>query len=257
MTEVSLKELISAGAHFGHQTRRWNPKMKPYLYDAKEGVHIFDLAQTKIKLEEALEVLKKYAKEGKSILFVGTKKQAKEMVRELAEGTGSFYVNERWLGGALTNFDYIKRSTKKLQELKAGLAEGKFNDRTKRERLLIEREMRRLERFFGGIETMTKIPDLMVVIDTKKERTAVKEALATGVEIMGLVDSNSDPTQIDYPIPMNDDATRALEYVLSLMEEAILEGKRKTQSYDKLKIDPERSRTGQDSKLKTEASKKS
>jgi small subunit ribosomal protein S2 len=147
------------------------------------------------------------------------------MIQETAEATSSFYVNERWLGGTLTNFDYIKRSTKKLQDLKIGLAEGKFNDRTKKERLLIEREMQRLKRFFGGISEMSKTPDLIVMIDSKKERTALREANTVGIETMALVDSNSDPTLIDYPIPMNDDATKALEYVLGLMKEAILEGK--------------------------------
>ncbi|KKQ51819.1 30S ribosomal protein S2 [Candidatus Woesebacteria bacterium RIFCSPHIGHO2_01_FULL_39_17] len=224
-TKVSLKELISAGAHFGHQVKRWNPKMAPFIYGEKDGVHIFDLIKTKEKLEEALELLKLASKEGKSILFVGTKKQVKSKIAEVAKDTGAFYVNERWLGGTLTNFDQLLKSVKKLQELKSTMEAGGFKDRTKKERLLIDREIQRLSKFFGGLTGMSKIPDILVVIDIKREKTALSEANAKGVEVVALVDSNCDPTQVDYPISMNDDATRALEYVLGLMGEAILEGK--------------------------------
>jgi len=227
MAEVSLKELIESGAHFGHQSRRWNPKMAPYLYGVKEGVHVFDLTKTKEKLEEALSVLTSLAREGKTILFVGTKKQTKEKVREVAQTTGAFYINERWLGGILTNFEQIRKSTKNLGDFKAKMAAGEYKSYTKKERLLIEREIARLERFFGGIATLTRIPDVLVIVDIKKEIGAVKEAIVKGVEVVGIVDSNSDPTLVDYPIPMNDDATRAIEYVLDLMKEAILEGKKK------------------------------
>ena len=226
-TTVSLKELVSAGAHFGHQTRRWNPKMKQYLYGSKEGVHIFDLTITKDKLEEALQVLKDASKEGKSILLVGTKKQAKDKVKEVAKEAGIFYVSERWLGGTLTNFSQIKNSLRKLDELQKGLEEGEFKDRTKKERLLIRREIDRLERFFGGLVGLDDKPDLLLIIDTRKEKTAAKEAINVGVETIGVVDSNADPTVVDYPIPMNDDASRAVEYVLDLFKEAILEGKGK------------------------------
>lgn len=225
-TAVSLKELVSAGAHFGHQTRRWNPKMGQFLYGQKDGVHIFDLTLTKDKLEEALEVLKDASKNGKSILLVGTKKQAKEKVKEVAKNAGIYYVSERWLGGTLTNFNQMKKSLRKLDELKKGLESGEFKDRTKKERLLIKREIERLERFFGGLVGLEDKPGLLVIIDTRKERTAVKEANNVGVEIIGVVDSNSDPTLVDYPIPMNDDATRAIDYVLDLFKEAIMEGKK-------------------------------
>lgn len=227
MAEVSLKELIETGAHFGHQARRWNPKMAPYLYGIKEGVHVFDLTKTKAKLEEALEVLKVASKEGKTILFVGTKKQAKGKVREVALATGSFFIAERWLGGTLTNFEQIKKSIRKLSEMKAKTAAGEYKIYTKKERLLIEREIERLERFFGGIANMNEIPNLLIVVDVKKEMGAVKEANVRGVEVVAIIDSNSDPTAVDYPIPMNDDATHAIEYVLDLIKTAILEGKKK------------------------------
>lgn len=225
MREVSLEELVSTGAHFGHQVKRWNPKIKPFIYSEKDGVHIFDLIKTKEMLESALEHLKKKAKEGKVILFVGTKKQVKEKIKEVANKTGSFYVNERWLGGILTNFDQIKKSTQKLKDLKTSLQGGEFNNRTKKERLLIQREIERLERFFGGMVGLDTLPDILIVVDIKREATAIKEANKKGVETIAIVDSNADPNLVDYPIPMNDDASKALDYVLELMKEAILEGR--------------------------------
>lgn len=225
MTDISLKKLIEAGAHFGHQTKRWNPKMEQYLYGEKEGVHIFDLIKTKKLLEEALEFLKDTSKEKKTILFVGTKKQAKDKIKEVAKASGSFYINERWPGGIITNFQQIKKTVSKLNDLKKGFEAGEFKDRTKKEKLLIDREIQRLERFFGGIVGMGKVPDVLVIIDVKRESTAVKEAIAKDVTTVAVVDSNCDPTDIDYPIPMNDDASRAIEYVLDLFKEAIEEGK--------------------------------
>lgn len=225
MQDVSLKDLIESGAHFGHQSRRWNPKMEEYIYAQKEGVHVFDLTITKDKLEEALEFLSDSAKEGKQFLLLGTKKQASEKVREVAENTDIFFVSERWLGGTLTNFDQMKKSTSKLHEMKEKRKEGEYKHRTKKERVLIDREIERLERFFGGISDMDEIPDVLIVVDTKKEIIAVKEADMAGVTVVGIVDSNADPTLVDYPIPMNDDASKAVEYVLELMEEAILQGK--------------------------------
>ena len=229
MTQVTVdvKKLMEAGAHYGHQARRWNPKMKEYLYGVSDGVHVFDLIKTKELLTEALLRLSEVAKEGKTILIVGTKKQAKDKVREVAQSTGCFFVNERWLGGTLTNFDQIKKSTLKLAQMKKKMEEGEYKAYTKKERLLIEREIARLERFFGGVSGMDKLPDVIFVIDSKRQIGAVSEANAKGVEIIAIVDSNSDPTKIDYPIPMNDDATKALDYVLDLVREAILIGKKK------------------------------
>jgi small subunit ribosomal protein S2 len=224
--KISLKELIESGAHFGHQSKRWNPKMKVHLHGIKEGIHIFDLTKTKKALEEALKILKQASKDGEKILFLGTKKQAKEKTRQVAIATGSFFVDERWLGGTLTNFDQMKKSTSKLTEMKKKLAKGEYKNHTKKERLLIEREIARLERFFGGIVDMQKLPDLLIVVDTKKEIGAVREAKMKGVKTIAVVDSNSDPTLVDYAIPMNDDATRAIDYVLGLMQQAIEEGKK-------------------------------
>jgi len=224
-TKISLDELIKSGAHFGHQTKRWNPKMAEYLYGVKDGVHIFDLEKTARCLEEALEFLRKSSASGKDVLFLGTKKQAKEIVRKVAEESGSYYVNERFLGGTFTNFVQIKRSTEKLVDMKKKFAENYYQGYTKKEKLLLEREVARLERYFSGIVGIKETPKVMVVVDIKREYQAIKEAVNQGVAVIALVDSNADPSLIDYPIPMNDDATKALEYVLELMGEAIKEGK--------------------------------
>lgn len=225
--KISLKELLEAGAHFGHQARRWNPKMAPYLYGVQEGVHVFDLLKTKSALEEALEVVKSAVAEGKVILLLGSKKQAWEKVAEIGKETQVPYVSERWLGGSITNFEMIKRSITKLSEMKAKMAAGEYNKYTKKERLLMEREIARLERFFGGMASLQKTPDVLFVVDTHKEAGAVKEARKSKVTVVGIVDSNADPTLVDYPIPMNDDAAKAVDYVLGLVKEAILEGKKK------------------------------
>ena len=225
--KISLEELLDAGAHFGHQSRRWNPKMAQYIYGVQEGVHVFDLVKTKEALEAALEAIKNAAASGKIILLLGTKKQARQKVIEVGQETGIPYVSERWLGGTLTNFDQMKISLSKLAEMKTKIASGDYDKFTKKERLLIEREITRLERFFGGITSLEKIPDMMIIVDTHKEDGAVREARRLKVEIVGIVDSNSDPTLVDYPIPMNDDASKAVEYVLGLIKEAILEGKKK------------------------------
>ncbi|OGM08658.1 30S ribosomal protein S2 [Candidatus Woesebacteria bacterium RBG_16_36_11] len=229
MTEVSLQTLLDTGAHFGHQIRRWNPKMKPFIYQGEDGVHIFDLLKTKEALEEALGIIKEAAKEGKSLLIVGTKKQVREKVAQIAKETNILYVNERWLGGTLTNFDQVKKSLDKLIKMKKDKEEGVYKNFTKKERLLIDREIVRLERFFGGLTGMSVKPDLMIIIDIKKEIGAAKEANFTGITTVGIVDSNADPDLVDYAIPMNDDAKKALDYVLDLIKDAILEGKSKPQ----------------------------
>jgi len=231
--KVSLKELLEAGAHFGHQSRRWNPKMEPYLYGVEKGVHLFDLTKTKKALEKTLEVLKEASGAGKVILFVGTKKQAKEKIREIAQATGCPYVNERWLGGTLTNFEQIQKSIKKLSEMKEKKEAGEYKHFTKKERLLLDREIARLERFFGGMANLEGLPDFLVVIDVKREAGAIKEAQMKGVATVAIVDSNSDPTGIDYVIPMNDDASKAIDYVLSLIQKAIQEGKTKSKKKSK------------------------
>lgn len=229
-TKISLEDLLNAGAHYGHQSKRWNPKMKDYLYGQENGVHIFDLTKTKPMLEEALEFLKKSASDGKTILLVGTKKQIKEKVAQVAKEVGMPFVVERWLGGTISNFDQIKKSLKKLDELRTNMTTGAYKKFTKKERLLIEREITRLERFFGGVETLTKVPDVIFIIDVKREAGAVREANFKKIPVVAIVDSNADPEAVDYVIPMNDDASRALEYVLELVKQAIIEGNSKVRS---------------------------
>jgi small subunit ribosomal protein S2 len=227
---VSLKELIESGAHFGHQARRWNPRMEEYIYAEKEGVHVFDLVKTKAKLEEALEYITQASKEGKQFLFLGTKKQAVEATESVAKKTNSFYVTERWLGGTITNFEQIRRSTQKLADMQSKMEKGEYKGYTKKERLLMEREIERLKRFFGGLVDYNDLPEVLIVVDTRRELSAVKEAAAKGITTVGLVDTNSDPLTVDYEIPMNDDASKAIEYVLGLIGEAILEGRTSSKS---------------------------
>jgi len=222
MINVSLEKLLETGAHFGHQTKRWNPKMGEYIYGVKDGISIFDLVKTREGLEKALEVLGKVAQENKLILFVGTKRQVKDKVKEVALAVNSPFVNERWLGGTLTNFEQIKSSVKKLETMKRERETGEYKEFTKKERLLIDRDIEKLEKMVGGLALLGRVPDIMFVVDTHKEGSAAKEALKMGVEVVGIVDTNADPTDITYPIPMNDDASAALEYVLDLVKEAML-----------------------------------
>jgi small subunit ribosomal protein S2 len=221
-SEVSLEKLIESGAHFGHQSKRWNPKMAAYLYGIQDGVHIFDLPKTKDSLEIALKVLKDAKKSGKVILFIGTKKQAQEKVKEVALATNSPYITQRFLGGTFTNFEQIKKSIRKLGEMKESMKNGEYADYTKKEKLLLAREIEDLEKNFSGIANLTRLPDLVVIVDTHREFGAVAESNKMGIEIIGMVDSNGDPDKVEYPIPMNDDAGKAVEYVLDLMKDALL-----------------------------------
>ncbi len=218
---VSLEDLINAGAHFGHQTKRWNPKMDEYLYGSQDGVHLFDLTKTKPMLEEALEFLSNSKKEGKTILLLGTKKQVKEKIALVAEELNLPYVNERWLGGTLSNFNQMQHSLKKMEEMQTNMMSGAYNKFTKKERLLIDREIARLIRFFGGVKNLKSIPDVLFVVDAKREAGAIREAKERRVKVVAIVDSNSDPDGVDYAIPMNDDASKALDYVLGLVKEAL------------------------------------
>lgn len=224
MVNISLEDLLDSGAHFGHQVRRWNPKVKEFVYGEQDGVHVFDLVKTKEAIEAACTEITKYIKEGKSVLLLATKKQSKDKALEILQDTGIAVVTERWLGGTITNFAQLKKSLDKLSDIKEKLGNGYYAKFTKKERLLIEREKERLERFFGGITNLKKIPDMLIVVDIKKEITAIKEATRKNVTIVGIVDTNSDPNLVDFPIPMNDDATKALELVLGYVKEAIKEG---------------------------------
>lgn len=225
--EEMVKTLFEAGAHFGHVARRWNPKMSEYLHGKRGGVHIFDLEKTVDAIDDACKALTKWMSEGKTIVLVGTKRQAKEMVRSEADRLSIPFVVERWLGGSITNWKQMKTRIDKLKRLKTERDAGKFKSYTKKERLMFDREIAKLERQFGGLSSLNAAPDIIVVVDIKKERTAVKEARMKGVKIVALVDSNADPELVDYPIPMNDDATSAVELVIRKLTEAIELGLKK------------------------------
>lgn len=232
---ISLEDLLESGAHFGHQVRRWNPKIKEFVYGEQDGVHVFDLVKTKEAIEIACAEITKFIKEGKTVLILATKKQAKDKALEIGLDTGVAVVTERWLGGTITNFNQIKKSLDKLQNIKEKLASGYYAKYTKKERLLIEREKDRLERFFGGISRLKNTPDMLIVVDIKKEITAIKEASRKNITTVGLVDTNSDPNMVDFPIPMNDDATKALNLVLDYIKQAINEGLGKVTKVEKVK----------------------
>lgn len=220
-----MKQLLEAGVHFGHQTRRWNPKMKPYIFTERNGIYIIDLQKTVKKVNEAYEYVRDLAAKGGKILFVGTKKQAQETVYEEATRAGMFYVNERWLGGTLTNFKTIRKSIGRLKEIEKMEEDGTFEVLPKKEVVTLLREKARLEKFLGGIKEMKKLPDAIFVIDPRKERIAIAEARKLNIPIIGIVDTNCDPDEIDYVIPANDDAIRAVRLLTSTMADAVLEGK--------------------------------
>jgi small subunit ribosomal protein S2 len=221
--KISLKDLLEAGCHFGHQSSRWDPKMKPYIFTARDGIHVFDLAKTKEGLEAAMAYVKEITREGKIIIFVGSKRQAKEVIKEVAQSVGMPYVSERWLGGTFTNWEQIKGRIGRLKDLKEKREKGEFKKFTKKERLLIDREIARLEKLFGGIDKLEDLPEAIFVVDTKRELAAVKEANKRGIKVVGLVDTNSDPDLIDYVIPANDDAVKSIELIVKKIGEAIKE----------------------------------
>ncbi|MCA1796459.1 MAG: 30S ribosomal protein S2 [Geobacteraceae bacterium] len=230
MAKVSMKQLLEAGVHFGHQTKRWNPKMKPYIFGARNGIYIIDLQRTVRYFRTAYDFIKDVVESGDNVLFVGTKKQAQDAVREEAERAGQFYVNNRWLGGMLTNFATIKGSIDRLKKIEVMADDGTFDLLTKKEVLQLERERIKLERSLGGIKGMTKLPGAMFVIDPKKEAIAVKEARKLGIPVVAVVDTNCDPDDIDYIIPGNDDAIRAIRLFVSTMADACLDGKQAAQA---------------------------
>lgn len=228
MSVISMKQLLEAGVHFGHQTRRWNPKMKKYIFTERNGIYIIDLQKTVKKIEEAYNFLRDLAADGGTVLFVGTKKQAQESVREEALRSGMFYVNQRWLGGTLTNFQTIRTRINRLKEIEKMEEDGTFDVLPKKETMMILKEKERLLKFLGGIKDMKKLPDAIYVIDPRKESIAIAEARKLGIPIVGIVDTNCDPDEIDYVIPANDDAIRAVKLLTSKMADAIIEGKQGT-----------------------------
>ena len=225
MAVISMKQLLEAGVHFGHQTRRWNPKMAKYIFTERNGIYIIDLQKTVKKVDEAYNFLRGIAEEGKSVLFVGTKKQAQDAVKEEALRANMFYVNERWLGGMMTNFQTIQKRVNRLKELETMEADGTFDVLTKKEVLGLRHEMGRLEKYLGGIKEMNKIPGALFVVDPRKERLAVAEARKLNIPIVAIVDTNCDPDEIDYVIPGNDDAIRAVRLLTGRMADAVLEGR--------------------------------
>ncbi|HLI06150.1 MAG TPA: 30S ribosomal protein S2 [Ktedonobacteraceae bacterium] len=227
---ISMKQLLEAGVHFGHQTRRWNPKMAPFIFMDRNGIHIIDLQQTVTRLNEAYNFVKQLAANGESILFVGTKKQAQEAVAEEAKRSGMYYVNQRWLGGMLTNFQTIQSRIRYLRELEARRDRGEFERLPKKEVQRLQDDITRLERLLGGIKDMKRLPAALFIIDTRKERTAVLEARRLEIPIIALADTNCDPDEMDYPIPANDDAIRAVRLLAAKIADAAIEGRRELEA---------------------------
>ncbi len=225
MPVVSMKQLLEAGVHFGHQTRRWNPKMAKYIFTDRNGIYIIDLQKTVRKMDEAYRFVKKLTADGGIVLFVGTKKQAQEAVREEAERCGMYYVNQRWLGGMLTNFSTIRKRIDRLHELEKMEEEGLFESLTKKEVAKLLHEKEKLNKFLGGIKNMERLPDAVFIVDPRKEKIAVAEARKLDIPIVAIVDTNCDPDEIDYVIPGNDDAIRAIRLLTSKIADAVLEGK--------------------------------
>ena len=225
MAVVAMKQLLEAGVHFGHQTRRWDPKMAEYIFQARNGIHIIDLQKTSKKLDEAYEFIKEQAEEGKTVLFVGTKKQAQECMKEAALKCGMYYVDQRWLGGMLTNFGTIQTRIKRLKDLETMAEYGTFDVLPKKEVILLKKEMEKLERNLGGIKDMDKLPGVIFLVDPKKERIAVLEAKKLNIPVVGLVDTNCNPEEVDYAIPGNDDAIRAVKLIADVMANAVIEGR--------------------------------
>ena len=225
MPVVSMKQLLEAGVHFGHQTRRWNPKMAEYIFTERNGIYIIDLQKTVKKLDEAYNFIKKITEEGKSVLFVGTKKQAQESVKSEAIKSGSYFVNARWLGGMITNFSTIRKRVARLNQLKAMEEDGTFALLPKKEVVKLRLEIEKLEKFLGGVKDMKELPGALFVVDPKKERIAIAEARKLDIPVVAIVDTNCDPDAADYVIPGNDDAIRAVKLICSAMSQAIIEGK--------------------------------
>ena len=225
MSVVSMKELLEAGVHFGHQTRRWNPKMAPYIFTERNGIHIIDLQKSVIKVDEAYKAVSEIAEQGGTILFVGTKKQAQDAVKAEAERCGMYYVNHRWLGGMLTNFKTIQSRIERLNKISQMAEDGTFDVLPKKEVAKLMKEQAKLEANLGGIRTMSHIPDAIFVVDPKKEKICVQEAHALGITLIGIADTNSDPDELDYIIPGNDDAIRAVRLLCGKMADAVIEAK--------------------------------
>jgi small subunit ribosomal protein S2 len=231
MSRVEVAELLAAGCHFGHLTRRWNPKMRPYIFMERNGIHIIDLMKSRQLLDDASNALSNIVSEGKRILFVGTKKQAKDTIKQEAVRTGEFYVSERWLGGCLTNFTTIRKSVKRLTNIEKMESDGTFDKITKKEALYLMREKEKLNEILSGVVEMTRLPGALFVVDVKKEAIAVKEARRLGIPVFAIVDTNCDPDGIDYVIPANDDAIKSVQVICKVVGDAIAEGKQRAAAH--------------------------
>jgi small subunit ribosomal protein S2 len=230
MPRVDVAELLSAGCHFGHLTRRWNPKMRPYIFMERNGIHVIDLKKTQTLLDDACNAIANVVADGKRILFVGTKKQAKDLLRSEAVRAQQFYVTERWLGGCLTNFTTIRKSVKRLTNIEKMESDGTFDKITKKEILFLEREKEKLNNVLSGVVDMTRLPGALFVVDVKKEAIAVKEARRLAIPVFAIVDTNCDPSGVDYVVPANDDAIKSIQVITKVITDAILEGKERTSS---------------------------
>ncbi len=262
MKKVDITQLVEAGAHFGHLTRRWNPKMKPYIFMEKNGIHIIDLKKTQKYLVEAAEELTKHVAEGKKVLFVGTKKQAKNVIETEARRCGQNWVSERWLGGMLTNFATIRKSVKRLSNIEKQETDGTFDKITKKERLFLTREKDKLKKVLEGVETMSKLPGALFIVDIKKESIAVQEAHRLNIPVFAIVDTNCDPDVVDYLIPANDDAVKTIEIITNYMADAVLEGEAKLKEKkaeevaEKERVKKERESKKEETKKKAESKAK-
>ena len=232
MSVISMKQLLEAGVHFGHQTRRWNPKMAPYIYTERNGIYIIDLQKSVGMVDDAYKAVSDIAAEGGTVLFVGTKKQAQDAIKAEAERCGMYYVNERWLGGMLTNFKTIQSRIKRLKDIERMAEDGTFEVLPKKEVIEIKKEWTKLEKNLGGIKDMKKLPDAIFIVDPKKERICVQEAHTLGIPLIGICDTNCDPEELDYVIPGNDDAIRAVKLIVSKMADAVIEAKQGTADAD-------------------------
>ncbi|MDT3697768.1 MAG: 30S ribosomal protein S2 [Ignavibacterium sp.] len=258
MRKVDLTQLVEAGAHFGHLTRRWNPKMKPYIFMEKNGIHIIDLKKTQKYLIEAADELSKFASEGKKILFVGTKKQAKNVIETEARRSNQNWVSERWLGGMLTNFATIRKSVKRLSNIEKQETDGTFDKITKKERLFLTREKDKLKKVLEGVESMNKLPGALFIVDIKKEAIAVQEAHRLNIPVFAIVDTNCDPDEVDYLIPANDDAVKTVEIITQFMADAVIEGESKFKEKKAEEVaEKERVKKEKEAERKEEAKKKS
>jgi len=237
MSEVRLEQLLEAGVHFGHQTRRWNPKMKPFIFTERNGIHIIDLRKTLDRLRIAQQAVREVVLRGDRVLFICTKKQLRSVVEQEAQRSGSFYVTERWLGGMLTNFQTIRKQIRRLKELERGQEENAFEFYTKKERLLLERERAKLEKYLAGVKDMGRLPGAVFVVDAKRETIAVREAAKLGIPILGITDTNADPELIDYPIPGNDDAIRSVTLIAKAIADSVEVARREVPEDDRRRVD--------------------